>query len=79
MIALYKDPEGETVFTSTKARHTSQPSKGALATGNGAFEGGSECEKDQTPEISSLRKRVAQLEETLAKLKPKVGVAQLIY
>ena len=70
MIVLHKDPKGETVFTSTNA-------KGAWTTGNVQTDGAKQTEKEQA-EVSTLRKRVTELEQALAELKAEGGCGQLI-
>ena len=59
MVALYKDPDGEKIFSSSA---NGRSSICTWTNGNGA-------EGEQTAEISSLRKRVTELELTLAKMK----------
>ena len=56
MLVLYKDPEGNTVFTSTAASVNTSAAKGGAGGENMA-------------ELSTLRKRVMELENKLAKYK----------
>ena len=59
MVSLHKDPKGETVFTSSV-----QSSKAMRVTGN--WNGEENCNHDNAAvEISTLRKRVAELEQAL--------------
>ena len=71
MVSLYKDPDGETVFSST----TAQASKKAWTGNNGVNTDGatSDAGNQDAAEISTLRKRVAELEQTVRQLE--VGVA----
>lgn len=65
MIMLYKDPHGETIFSSSRAAPSIN-----IKTANG--EGGGVVERDGTGTetvISTLRKRVIELEEILAQTK----------
>ena len=62
MLALYKDPEGETVFTSGA-------SMGTWAAKSNAGGESATRTQEQSAELSTLRKRVTELESTLANLK----------
>ena len=59
MLVLYKDPEGDTVFTSTAASVNTSAAKGGA---------GGETQ-EQSAELSTLRKRVMELENKLAECK----------
>ena len=59
MLVLYKDPEGDTVFTSTAASVNTSAAKG----------GASGETQEQSAELSTLRKRVMELENKLAECK----------
>ena len=62
MLVLYKDPEGDTVFTSTAGGGASVTAKGGA--------GGENMEtQEQSAELSTLRKRVMALENKLAEYK----------
>lgn len=60
MITLYKDPAGDNIFTSTTGKNTWTGGGGVAGNGNS---------QEEAAEISTLRKRVTELEQTLAQMK----------
>ena len=60
MITLYKDPEGESIFTTTAAAPSMGMTGGVTKEGNAA---------EDAAEMSTLRKRVTELEDTVTRMK----------
>ena len=68
MVALYKDPEGKTIFTTTTAGASVGVWNATQGNGNTAG-GGEDSSQEKSAEVCTLRKRVTELENALAMMK----------
>lgn len=63
MVALYKDPQGDTVFNTPPSQSTQGYGRGASQLPGNSSDGNAHSE------IGTLRKRVLELEQTVSQLK----------